>query len=196
MLARLCSKSFLQYHMNWELANVQAGFRKGRGMRDQTSIFVSSTMLKPSVVWIMTNCGKLLKRPPYLSPEKPVCGSRSNSQNLVWKNRLVQDWERSTTRLFIVTCLFNLHTENIMQNARLNVLQAGIKIVGRNIYNLRYADTTTLMAKSEEELNSLLMRVKEESERASLKLNIKKKNKRSWHLAPLLHGKQSGKRWK
>ena len=78
-------------------------------MRDQTSIFISSTTLKPSVVWIITNCGKLLKRPSYLSPEKPVCESRSNSQNLVWKNRLVQDWERRITRLFIVTCLFNLH---------------------------------------------------------------------------------------
>ena len=92
-------------------------------------------------------------------------------------------------------CLFNLYAEHIMRNARLDELQAGIKIGGRNINNLRYTDDTTLMAESEDELKSLL-RVKEESERASLKLNIKKKNKRSWHLAPLLHGKQSGKRWK
>ena len=62
-----------------------------------------------------------------------------------------------------------------MRNAGLDKLQAGIKIVGRNINNLRYADDTTLMAESEEELKSLLIRVKEESERASLKLNIKKK---------------------
>ena len=62
------------------------------------------------------------------------------------------------------------------------------KIAGRNINNLRYADDNTLMAESEEELKSLLMRVKEGSERAGLKLNIKKKL-RSWHLAPLLHGK-------
>ena len=66
-------------------------------------------------------------------------------------------------------------------------LQAGIKIGGRNS-NLRYADDTTLMAESEEELKSLLMRVKEETERVGLKLNIRKKP-RSWHLAPLLHGK-------
>ena len=71
-------------------------------------------------------------------------------------------------------CLFNLYAEHIMRNARLDELQAGIKIGRRNINNLRYADDTTLMAESEEELKSLLMRVKEESERAGLKLNIKK----------------------
>ena len=80
----------------------------------------------------------------------------------------------STTGLSAVT-LFNLYNENIMRNTGLDELQAGIKIVGRNINNLRYAGDTTLMTESEEELNSLLMRVKEESERASLRLNIKKK---------------------
>ena len=79
-----------------------------------------------------------------------------------------------------------------MRNAGLDELQAGIKIDGRNINNLRYVDDTTVMAESKEKLKSLLMRVKKESERASLKLNIKKKKKnkklRSWHLAPLLHG--------
>ena len=70
-------------------------------------------------------------------------------------------------------CLFNLHTEYIMQNAGLDEAQAGIKIAGRNIKNLRYADDTTLMAESEEELKSLL-KVKEESEKVGLKLNIQK----------------------
>ena len=79
-------------------------------------------------------------------------------------------------------CLFKFYAEYIMGNARLDEYQAGIKITWRNINNLRYADDTTLMAESEEELRSLLMRVKEESERAGLKLNIKKL--RSWHLAP------------
>ena len=65
--------------------------------------------------------------------------------------------------------------------------QAGIKIAGRNINNLRYADDTTLMAESEEELKSVLMKVKEESEKVGLKLNIQKL--RSWHLVPSLHGK-------
>ena len=71
-------------------------------------------------------------------------------------------------------CLFNLHAEYIIQNARLNEAKAGIKIVGRNINNLRYADDTTLMAESEEELKSLLMKVKEESGKVGLKLNTQK----------------------
>ena len=71
-------------------------------------------------------------------------------------------------------CLFNLYAEYIMQNARLDEAQTGIKIAGRNINNLRYADDTTLMAESEEELKSLLMKVKEESEKVGLKLNIQK----------------------
>ena len=71
-------------------------------------------------------------------------------------------------------CLFNLYAEYIMRNAGLEEAQAGIKIAGRNINNLRYADDTTLMAESEEELKSLLMKVKEESEKVGLKLNIQK----------------------
>ena len=71
-------------------------------------------------------------------------------------------------------CLFNLYAEYIRQNARLDEAQAGIKIAGRNMKNLRYADETTLMAESEEELKSLLMKLKEESEKVGLKLNIQK----------------------
>ena len=71
-------------------------------------------------------------------------------------------------------CLFNLYAEYIMWNAGLDEAQAGIKISGRNINNLRYADDTTLMAESEEELKSLLMKVKEESEKVGLKLTIQK----------------------
>ena len=71
-------------------------------------------------------------------------------------------------------CLFNFYAEYIMRNAGQEETQAGIKIARRNINNLRYADDTTLMAKSEEELNSLLMKVKEESEKVGLKLNIQK----------------------
>ena len=69
-------------------------------------------------------------------------------------------------------CLFNLHAEYIVRNTRLDEAQAGIKIARRNINNLRYANDTTFMAESEEELKSLLMKVKEESEKAGLKLNI------------------------
>ena len=71
-------------------------------------------------------------------------------------------------------CLFNFYAEYIMRNAGLEETQAGIKIAGRNIKNLRYADDTTLMAESEEKLKSLLMKVKEESEKVGLKLNIQK----------------------
>ena len=71
-------------------------------------------------------------------------------------------------------CLFNLNAEYIMRNAGLEEAQAGVKIAGRSINNLRFADDTTLMAESEEELKSLLMKVKEESEKVAIKLNIQK----------------------
>ena len=71
-------------------------------------------------------------------------------------------------------CLFNFYAEYIMRNAGLEEIQAGIKIAGRNINNLRYADDTTLMAESEEELKRLLMKMKEASEKVGLKLNIQK----------------------
>ena len=85
------------------------------------------------------------------------------------------DWFQIGKGVCILSpCLFNLYAEYIMQNARLDEAQTGIKIVGRNINNLRYANNTTLMAESEEELKSLLMKVKEESEKVGLKLNIQK----------------------
>ena len=80
-----------------------------------------------------------------------------------------------------------------MRNTGLEA-QAGIKIARRNINNLRYADDTTLMAESEEELKSLLMKVKVESKKVGLKLNIQKT--KTWHLVPSLHGKYMGKQWK
>ena len=83
-------------------------------------------------------------------------------------------------------CLFNLYAEYIMRNAGLEETQAGIKIARRNINNLKYADDTTLMAESEEELKSFLMKVKEESEKVGLKLKIQKR--RSWHLVPSFPG--------
>ena len=87
------------------------------------------------------------------------------------------------------SCLFNLYAEYIMRNAGLEEAQAGIKIAGRNNNNLRYADDTTLLAESEEELKSLLMKVKEESEKVGLKLNMNFRKLRSWHPVPSLHGK-------
>ena len=84
-------------------------------------------------------------------------------------------------------CLFNLCSEYIMRNAGLEEAQAGIKIARRSINNLRYEIDATLIAESEEELKSLLMKVKEESEKVGLKLNLQKR--RSWHPVPSLHGK-------
>ena len=89
--------------------------------------------------------------------------------------------------MYIVTCLFNLNAEDIMRNTGLDEAQAGIKIAGGNINNLRYANDTTLMAESKEELTSLLMKVKEESEKAYLKLNIQKI--KIMASGPTLHGK-------
>ena len=83
-------------------------------------------------------------------------------------------WGKEYNRAVCCHPVHLTYAEHIMRNARLDELQAGIKIGGRNINNLRYVDYTTLMAESEEELKNLLMRVKEESEKASLKLNIKK----------------------
>ena len=156
------------------LLKVPAG--NNRILKDLLFIYllISLTTLKPFNMWITTSLENSYRdgntRSPYLPPENPVCRTRSNSQNWTWNNGLVPDWERSTTRLYIVT-LFNFYAEYIMQNAGLDESQAGIKTARRNSNNLRYADDTPLMAESKE-LKSLLMRVKEESEKASLKLNI------------------------
>ena len=90
-------------------------------------------------------------------------------------------------------CLFNLHAEHIVQNARLDEAQAGIMIAGRNIYNLRYADDTTLMAESEEP-NILSMNVKEDSEKVGLKLNIQKT--KIMASGPITSWQKMGKQWK
>ena len=91
-------------------------------------------------------------------------------------------------------CLFNFHAEYIMRNAGPEETQAGIKIAGRNISNLRYADDTTLMAESEEELKSLLMKVKEENEKAGLKLNIQQM--KIMASSPVTSWEMMGKQWK
>ena len=96
----------------------------------------------------------------------------------VKKQELELDWLKigkgGCQGCVLTYCLFNLYAEYIMRNARLEEAQAGIKIARRNMNNLRYADDTTLLAESEEELKSLLMKVKEDSEKVGLKLNIQK----------------------
>ena len=93
------------------------------------------------------------------------------------------------------SCLFSLCVQYVICNAGLDEAQTRIKISRRNINNLRYADDITLLAETEEELKSLLIKLKEESEKFGLKLNIQKKL-RSWLPVPSLHGKQMGKQWK
>ena len=109
-----------------------------------------------------------------------------------------KDWSQIGKRVcqacILLPCLFNLYAEYIMRNAGLGEAQAGIKIARRNINNLRYADDTTLMAETEGELKSLLMKVKEESKKAGLKSTFRQL--RSWHLVPSPHGKQMGRQWK
>ena len=127
------------------------------------------TMPKPLTVWITKNCGKFFKTWEYQTiwPASWEICVQVRKQQLeldMKKKRLVSNWERSTSRLYIVT-LLNLYAEYIVRNAGLNEAQAGIKIAERNINNLRYADDTTLMAESKEELKSLLMKVKVESEK-------------------------------
>ena len=141
-------------------------------------------MLKPLSVWITRNW-KILKElgiPDHFTHlKRPVCRSKQTNKQTnktVKTKHGTMDWFQIGNGVhqacILSPCLFNLYVEYIMRNARLDEAQAGIKIAWRNINNLRYADDTTLMAESKEELNSLLMKVKEESEKAGLKLNTKK----------------------
>ena len=99
---------------------------------------------------------------------------RKQQLDLDMKQQTGPNRKRSTSRLYMSPCLFNFYAEYIMRNAGLVEAQGGIKTAWRNINNLRYADDTTLMAENEEEVKSLLMKVKEESEKRCLKLNIQK----------------------
>ena len=103
------------------------------------------------------------------------------------------NWERSMSRVYIVT-LINLYAEFIMWNARLHEAQAGVKTAGRNSNNFRHTDYAILMAENEEELNSLLMKLKEKREKLALDSTFKKQ--RTWHPLPSLHGKHMGKQWR
>ena len=137
-------------------------------------------MLTAYVVWIITNW-KILKEMGI--PDHLTCFLRNlyaSQEATVRTGHGTTDWFQIGKGVcldcILSSCLLNLYAEYIMRNAGLEEAQAGIKIAARNINNLRYADDTTLMAESEEELKSLLMKVKEESEKAGLKLNIQTTN--------------------
>ena len=136
-----------------------------------------------------TNCGKYLKRWEYqttLPASWETWVQLKKQQNRTWNNRLVPFGKGVYQGCILSPCLFNFYAEYIMWNAGLDDPQAGIKIAGRNINNLRYADETTLTVESKEELKSILKKVKEESEKMALKRTLKKW--RSWHPVPSLHG--------
>uniref|UniRef100_A0A4W2C7A3 RNA-directed DNA polymerase n=1 Tax=Bos indicus x Bos taurus TaxID=30522 RepID=A0A4W2C7A3_BOBOX len=144
----------------------------------KTSISALLTMPKPLTVWITVNW-KILKERGI--PDHLICLLRNlyaGQEATVRTGHGTTDWFQIGKGVcqgcILSPCLFNLYAEYIMRNAGLEETQAGIKISRRNINNLRYADDTTLMAESEEELKSLLMKVKVESEKAGLKLNIQK----------------------
>ena len=181
--------------MNRELPDVQVGFRKGRGTRDQIAnicwIIVKAREFQKNIYLCFIDYAKafdcvdhnklwkILKEMGI--PDHLTCLLR----NLYAGQGATVRTGHGTTDCFqigkgvrqgciLLPCLFNLYAEYIMRNAGLEEARAGIKIAGRNISNLRYADDTTIMAESEEELKSFLMKVKEESEKVGLKLNIQK----------------------
>ena len=168
------------------------GSSKEQESFSKTSTSVLLTMPKPLTVWITTNCGKFLKelgisdhlicllRNVYAGQEATV---RTGHKTTNW----FQIGKVVRQGCILSPCLSYLYAGYIMRNAGLYEAEAGIKSARRNINNLRYADDTTLMAESEEELKSLLIKVKEENEKGGLKLNIQKT--KSQHPVPSLHGK-------
>ena len=132
-----------------------AGSSKNQENSYKTSISASLTMPKPLTLWITTNCRKFLKRWEYQTTFPASCETYIAGQEAIVKTRQVtMNWFQIRKEVhqgcLLSLCLFNLYAEHIMQNARLDEAQAGIKIAGRNINNLRYADDTALMAESDE----------------------------------------------
>ena len=155
-----------------------AGSSKKQESSRRTSISALLTMPKPLTVWITINW-KIQKEIDI--PDHLTCLLRNlyaGQGATVRTGHGTTDWFQIGKAVhqgcILSPCLFNLYAEYIMRNAGLEEAQAGTKIAGRSVNNLRYADDTTLMEESEEDLKSLLMKVKEESEKVGLKLNIQK----------------------
>ena len=140
-------------------------YRKSKSSR-KTSISALLTMPKPLTVWITINCGKFLEMgiPDHLTCllRNLYAGQEATVRTGHGKTDWFQIGKGVRQGCVLSPCLFNLYAEYIMRNAGLEEAQAGIKIAGRNVNNLRYADDTSIMAESEEELKSLLMKVKKE----------------------------------
>ena len=178
------SQARLQQDMNGELPDVQAGFRKGRGTRDQIAnipwILEKAREFQKNIYFCFIDYAKafgyvdhnkLWKIPKEVGiPDHLTCLLRNlyaGQEATVRTGHGTTDWfqigKGACEGCILSPCLFNFYAEYIMRNAGLEEAQAGIKIARRNINNLRYADDITLMAESEEELKSLLMKVKKES---------------------------------
>uniref|UniRef100_A0A8B9WTE3 RNA-directed DNA polymerase n=1 Tax=Bos mutus grunniens TaxID=30521 RepID=A0A8B9WTE3_BOSMU len=185
----------LQQYVNHELPDVQAGFRKGRGTRNQIPniccIILKAREFQKNIYFSFIDYAKtfdcvdhnklwkILKE--MRIPDHLTCLLRNlyaGQEATVRTGHGTTDWFQVGKGVrqgcILSPCLFNLYAEYIMRNAGLEEAQAGIKNAGRNINNLRYADDTTLIAECEEELKSLLMKVKDESEKVGSKLNIQK----------------------
>ena len=177
-----------QQYVNQEIPEVQAGFGKGRGTRDQIAnihwIIKKARELQKNIyfcfidytnafLWITTNCGKVLKNLTFL-----LRNLYSGQEAIVRTGHGKTDWFQTGKGVHqgcvLSPCLFNLHAEYIMRNSGLDESQDGIKIARKDINNLRYADDTTLMEESKEELKNPLMKLKVESGKAGLKLNIQR----------------------
>ena len=180
----------LQQYVNCEIPDVQAGFRKGRETRDQIAniywIIKKAKEFQKNICFCFIDYAKAFDCVDRNKLWKILEGEYQTTcllRNLYAGQEATVRTGHGTTDWFQIgkgvhqgcilsLCLFHFFVEYIMRNAGLQETQAGIKIARRNINNLRYADDTTLMAESEEELKSLLMKVKEDSEKVGLKLNI------------------------
>ena len=185
----------LQQYMNREFPDIQAGFRKGKGTRDQIAntgwITIKAREFQKNIYFCFVDYAKAFDSVDHNKlleilkemeiPDHLTCLLR----NLYAGQEATVRTGHGTTHWFQIgkgvhqgcilsLCLFNFYAEYIMRNAGLEEAQAGSKIARRNINNLRYADDTTLMAESEEDPKSLLMKVKEDIEKVGLKLNIQK----------------------
>ena len=182
----------LQQYVNHELPDVQAGFRKGRGTRDQIAnirwIIKKAREFQKNIYFCFTDYAKAFDYVDHNQVWK-ILKEMGKADHLTCPLRSLYAGQEAAVRTEIGTTdwfqigkgihqgcilspyLFNLYAEFIMRNIVLDEAQAGIKIAGRNINNLRYADDTTLMAEREE-LKSLLMKLREESEKVGIKLNI------------------------
>ena len=181
----------LQQYVNCELPDVQAGFRKGRRTRDQIAnicwIIKKAREFQKNIYFCLIDYAKVFHNKLWKIlkemgiPDHLTCLLRNVYAG---QEATVRTGHGTTDRFqigkgvhqgcILSPCLFNLYAEYIMRNSGLEEAQAGIKIARGNINNLRYTDDITLMAESEEELKSPLMKVKEESEKVDLKLNIQK----------------------